>query len=190
MALMKQLLFDQYSIDLQDKDVAALALHDSGNHITVDDLDRTHRDIYPKEVTAAAKVGFLAKLFSGNGKVIQRGLIEETKWYAALEVDGKVFHYGAAVRLAVAATSIQIEDFSVSLPNISAAAQLGFTEARAGIYTVGFGGFPPTLMPDKLDFSVENFTDFRNVYNQTVAHVFAVDNRHLIKPTLLMALGE
>jgi len=187
---MNHIFFDQYNADLQDKDTAVLALQDRGKDITVDDLDRTFRESYPMEKTAAAKVGFLAKLFSGDGKVIQRGLIQETKWYTPVEIDGKVFHYGAAVRLAVAATSIQIEDFSVSLPNISAAAQLGFTEARAGIYTVGFGGFPPTLMPDKLDFNVDNFDDFKNAYNQTVNHVFSVQNRHLIKPALLVELKK
>lgn len=185
-------IYDQYTLksghSLDNRESVLENMVTDVTQIGVSDLQYTSRESHPLSKEATATVGFLGRLFSGTGKVVKRGLIEETKWYTNVEVDGKTLQYGVSVRLAVAATSISLDDFSLTLPNLSAAAQLGFTEARAGIYTHGFNGFSPTLSPDKLDLSVENFADFKEAYNKTVAHVFAPESRAMIKPALLMEM--
>ena len=148
-------------------------------------LDRwdveTH--IYRKE--AAAKIGFFAKLFGASGKIVKAGVTQEAKTYRVdTNEEGRQIEVGAAVRLAVATSTANI-DFELSAPNLAAAAQLGKSDAKIGIYVVGYKAPLGDILPAPRDLNVENFGHFVAAFATIQQRVFGPENAQHISPTLL-----
>lgn len=148
-------------------------------------LDRWDVETHIYKGEAVSNVGFFAKLFGAKAQAVKAGVTQEAKSYRIDTNDkGRQIEVGAAVRLAVATSSMKAE-FELSVPNLAAAAQLGLTEAKIGIYVVGYAGPIGDILPAPKDLNVENFGDFTAAFAKIQARVFSPEYTQYISPTLL-----
>lgn len=134
---------------------------------------------------AEVKVGFLQKLFSGTAKTAKAGVMQEAKFYRVDKTDdGREIEIGVAVRLAVATSNYMVEA-DLSIPNLTAAAQLSLADTRVGIYVVGSRISIGDILPAPSDIGVENYATYMQAFNVIQGRVFDPQNDQYYTPTML-----
>ncbi|MEM9359963.1 MAG: hypothetical protein AAGB04_27575 [Pseudomonadota bacterium] len=142
------------------------------------------------ENNAEADVGFLAGLFKGTGETVEKGVIQESKHYRIEQKDGApTVEIGVAVRLSVASSKVS-GSFALSVPNLTAAAQLGAAHTRVGIYVIGYGGPLGDIVPAPADLKVENFANFVQAFDLIQKRVFGDGGERYYNPELLGVRSE
>lgn len=131
------------------------------------------------------KVGFFQKLFNGTAKVVKAGVVQEAKFYRVEKTDsGREFEIGVAVRLAVATSNFSIEA-DLSIPNLTAAAQLSLADTRVGIYILGSRISIGDILPAPSDIGVENYHNYVEAFKTIQNRVFSSENEQYFTPTML-----
>lgn len=189
------ILVDQYQDEDLPKDVMSLdfsqreepsnsfmSLSRSKNSMNLDRWDiETH--FYKSE--SEVKVGFLKSLFKGTTKIVKAGVVQEAKFYRLEKTDsGRDVEIGVAVRLAVAATNFSV-DTDLSIPNLTASAQLGLSDTRVGIYVVGSRISIGDILPAPSDLGVENYSTYIQAFETIQSRVFLPENDVYFSPALL-----
>jgi len=152
---------------------------------TPPDLDRWDAETHTYKDESAKKVGFLAGLFSGSEKSVAAGLVHEVKKYRVDKTNkGREIEIGVSVRLSIATTAYNAE-FDFSIPNLAAQAQLGMSEARVGIYVVGYFGPIGDLLPAPDDLNVENFSIYTKAAKEIQNRVFGLEGIGFMTPKIL-----
>jgi len=148
-------------------------------------LDRWDVETHTYRKKLGGKIGILGKLFGIGGQKVTAGLVHEAKRYRLDKTeDGRVVEFGVSVRLAVATRNKKVE-FSLTVPNFAAAAQLDMADARIGIYVIGFGGPLGDIIPAKEDLKVENYTKFIEAFSSVQKRVFGTEHNQYLSPTIL-----
>lgn len=154
-----------------EKDTSFLNRWDINTHFFKDD--------------AEVKVGFFKKLFSGTTKVVKAGVIQEAKFYRIDQTDGgHEVQVGVAVRLAVATSNFSVTA-ELSIPNLTASAQLGLSDTRVGIYVVGSRIPIGDILPAPTDINVENYSLYIESFKEIQNRVFSPENEKYFTPSII-----
>jgi hypothetical protein len=154
------------------------------------DLDRWEVETHKYNKEMKVDLGFFAKLFGGSAKKASAGVVHEAKRFRIENVQNdQVAEFGVAVRLLVA-TSVFESKFELSIPNLAAAAQLGQSDTRIGIYVIGFSGVLGEIMPAPEDLKVENFSKFMDAFSAIQKKVFSEEQKQNVRPTFLGYQGK
>lgn len=141
--------------------------------------------VYTSEV--AARIGILAGLFGGSGKVVKAGAMDEAKRFRVETTEsGRYCEVGVAVRLAAAATEWEAQ-IDLSVPNIAAAAQLGMKtgDAQIGIEVSGYSGALGDLLPAPRQLDVSTLSDYLAAFRAIQAQVFGRSGLAFLTPAVL-----
>jgi hypothetical protein len=86
----------------------------------------------------AGKVGLLGRLFSGETRVANAGVVHEAKRFTVQRTSQDRFtEFGVSIRI-LAATTDWDSKLQLTLPNLAADAQLSHRDARVAIEVVGY----------------------------------------------------
>jgi hypothetical protein len=171
--------------ELEDLDLAPPAGRPGRNEAPKLDHWTVRAHVYTSEV--AARIGILAGLFGGSGKVVKAGAMDEAKrFYLETTESGRHIEVGVAVRLAVAATEWEAQ-IDLSLPNIAAAAQLGMKtgDAQIGIEVAGYSGALGDLLPAPRQLDVATLSDYLSAFHAIQAQVFGRSGLPFLTPAVL-----
>ncbi|MCA8992273.1 MAG: hypothetical protein KDA69_01520 [Planctomycetaceae bacterium] len=157
----------------------------ASNAVTAAQLDhwdvQTHQ--YRNEV--AGSIGIFGALFSGKAKSVNAGVIQEAKRFCIRKTkEGRRVEFGVSVRLSVASNLSQA-DFTLSIPNIAASAQLESCDARIGLTVLGFTGPIGDMLPAPDDLNVTNYAKFTEAFQKIQAHVLGTNGENYLAPTVL-----
>ena len=72
----------------------------------------------------------------------------------------------------------------LTIPQLAAAAELGYTQGRITIEVQGYTG-PFKTIPGPAGLSVEAFADYMTAFREMQSSVFAEENIHYLRPRLL-----
>lgn len=133
-----------------------------------------------------ARVGILGRLFAGDVKRVEGGVIHDAKRFSRLdsETPGKAIEVGVAVRLSVATSKVDAS-VELTLPNLAAQAQLSNVDTRIGISVCGYGGHLGSLLPAPRKLDVETYVTYVEAFQKIQALVFGEEGWHHVVPTVL-----
>jgi hypothetical protein len=83
----------------------------------------------------------------------------------------------------VVTTELQLR-VQLTIPQLAAAAELGYTQGRITIEVQGYAG-PFTSIPAPAGLSVEAFSEYTTTFREMQAAVFAEENVRYLRPRLL-----
>jgi hypothetical protein len=140
-------------------------------------------DAYTTDV--AGKVSLLGRLFSGEIRVANAGVVHEAKRFTVQRTSQDRFtEFGVSVRI-IAATTDWDSKLQLTLPNLAADAQLNRRDARVAIEVVGYSGPLGSLLPAPERLDVESFAVYLHAFNSIQAAVFGEAGLPYLTPALL-----
>lgn len=149
-------------------------------------LNQHHVSSVAFTIDASGKASFFASLFSGETEMQRVGVVQEAKSFAVVQKDGKEVEVGVAVRLQVKADKFSASA-QVTIPNITAEAQLGLSRADMEISVRGFSGPLGKLLPAPKSVDITSYTEYLDAFREIQAHVFSDASRQHFSPVVLGA---
>ena len=138
---------------------------------------------YSMEV--AGKIGLLSKLFGGDVKTVQAGVIHEAKRFTRKPTpDGREVEVGVAVRM-VAGTTAWDSTLQLSLAMLAADAQLHTRDARISMEVVGFSGPLGGILPAPRQLDVTALGAYLEAFRGLQSEVFGDKGLPFLTPTFL-----
>ena len=133
----------------------------------------------------AANVGILGRLFSGEAKAVNGGVIHNARRFSVVPAPGgRLTEVGVSVRLSVATTSYDAK-LSLTLPKLAAKAELSNWDTRIGITVVGYSGFLGDLLPAPKRLDVDTCIQYVEAFKQIQQLIFSEEGSNWIAPTIL-----
>lgn len=133
----------------------------------------------------AAKMSLLFGLFSIGADRVRAGIVHEAKRFTLRKgPDGREYELGVAVRLSVATISEGLEG-ELTLPDLTANAQLNRAEARVGLSVVGYNGALGDLLPAPSKLDVDTCIKYVDSFSRLQALVFGEKGAPHVVPTML-----
>lgn len=165
------------------------AVAPAGFDVPASELDALRIEVHAYDTTAKGTLAALAGLVGLSAESAHIGLEHEAARYALVPVDGspatatRFYKVGCAARLFVVTDKISVS-FKLTIPQLAAAAELGYTQGRITIEVQGYTG-PVGTIPAPGGLSVESFTQYMTAFQQMQSAVFAQENAHFLRPRLL-----
>ncbi|MEZ5944391.1 MAG: hypothetical protein R3C18_23635 [Planctomycetaceae bacterium] len=155
------------------------------NSVSPSQLDHWDVQTHQYRDDVAGSIGIFGALFSGKGKTVNAGVIQEAKRFCIRKTkEGRRVEFGVSVRLSVA-SHLASAEFSLSIPNIAASAQLESGDARIGLTVLGFNGPIGDMLPAPDDLNVTNYAKFTEAFQKIQAHVLGTAGENYLAPTFL-----
>ena len=134
---------------------------------------------------ATGKVGLLGRLFSGETRVANAGVVHEAKRFTVQRTSqGRFTEFGVSVRI-LAATTDWDSKLQLTLPNLAADAQLNHRDARVAIEVVGYSGPLGSLLPAPERLDVKSLAVYLDAFISIQAIVFGEIGLPFLTPALL-----
>jgi hypothetical protein len=133
----------------------------------------------------AGKVGLLGRLFSGETRVANAGVVHEAKRFTVQRTSQDRFtEFGVSVRI-LAATTDWDSKLQLTLPNLAADAQLNHRDTRVAIEVVGYSGPLGSVLPAPERLDVASLAVYLDAFKSIQAAVFGEAGLAYLTPALL-----
>jgi hypothetical protein len=157
--------------------------------VAASELESLRVEVHTYSKSAKGTLAALAGLLGLDVNAAALGLEHEAARYVLVPVDGtaatatQFYKGGCAARLFVVTTEVKLR-VQLTIPQLAAAAELGYTQGRITIEVQGYTG-PFKSVPAPAGLSVEAFTEYTTAFREMQAAVFAEKNVRYLRPRLL-----
>jgi hypothetical protein len=157
--------------------------------VAASELESLRVEVHTYSKSAKGTLAALAGLLGLDVNAAAVGLEHEAARYVLVPVDGNAatatqfYKVGCAARLFVVTTELKLR-VQLTIPQLAAAAELGYTQGRITIEVQGYTG-PFKSIPAPAGLSVEAFTEYTTTFREMQAAVFAEENVRYLRPRLL-----
>ena len=157
--------------------------------VAASELDALRIEVHAYDTKMKGTLAALAGLVGLSADKAKIGLEHEASRFSLVPVDGnaatatRFYKVGCAARLFVVTDKIDVS-FKLTIPQLAAAAELGYTQGRITIEVQGYTG-PIGTIPVPGGLSVESFAEYMSAFQALQTAVFAAENAAYLRPRLL-----